>query len=119
MNPLERGSQAIVGECRARLGGPFVFARAYEAMVGALHAGANYRDPAAMTALHAAVIKWPPIEASTSDIFGAIAGFKSGVHYHGPDAHFLAACTTMVPMHTSIPEESGMRKAYGRSWKDH
>ncbi len=61
MNPLPRGSQATVQECRARLGGPWVFLRAYKAMVGILPAGADYSCSAAMKALHAAVIQWPTI----------------------------------------------------------
>jgi hypothetical protein len=66
--------------------------------VGALPADANYSYPAVMTALHAAVIQRPTIAASTSDIFGAIAGFKSGVHYHGADAHFLKSLGYVKPM---------------------
>ena len=61
MNPLPRGSQATVQECRARLGDPWVFLRAYEAMVGILPAGADYSCSAAMKALHAAAIQRPTI----------------------------------------------------------
>jgi hypothetical protein len=101
MNPIERGSEATLDDCRQRLGGPFVFERAYEAMVGALPAGANYSDPAAMTrmtALHAAVIQLPTIEATKTDILRAIAGFERGVHYHGADAHFLKGLGYVKPV---------------------
>ncbi len=51
-----------------------------------------------MEALHAAVIQLPTIQASTTEILGAIAGFESCVHYHGADAHFLQSLGYAKPM---------------------
>jgi len=51
-----------------------------------------------MDALHAAVIQRPTIKACTTEILGAIAGFESGVHYHGADGHFLQSLGYAEPM---------------------
>jgi hypothetical protein len=54
-----------------------------------LPAVADHTCADALDALHAAVIQRPTIEACTTEILGAIAGFENGVHYHGAYAHFL------------------------------
>jgi len=63
MNPCPRGADATPEDCHSCLGGPHVFARAYEAIVEApLPAGADHTSTAAHKALHAAVILRPTIE---------------------------------------------------------
>ena len=63
-----------------------------------LPAGEDHTSQAAMTVLHAAVIQLPTIEESTTEILGAIAGFESGVHFHGTDGHFLQSLGYKKPM---------------------
>jgi hypothetical protein len=86
-------------DCRRRFGSPYAFERAYTLTVGnPLPAGADHTCAAAMDALHAAVIQRPTIKACTTEILGAIAGFESGVHYHGADGHFLQSLGYAEPM---------------------
>jgi len=99
INPSPLGAEATLKDCCRRLGSPYVFESAYEAIVEKpLPAGADHTCPDAMDTLHAAVIRRPTIEASTTEILGAIAGFESGVHYHGADAHFLQSLGYAKPM---------------------
>jgi len=99
MNPSPLGAEATLDDCRSRFGSPWVFDRAYTLIVGnPLPAGADHTCAAAMDALHAAVIDQPTKEACTTEILEAIAGFESGVHYHGANALFLQSLGYAKPM---------------------